>query len=165
MQEYVSTIIYICIFCIILELILPENKLKKYVGVLISLVIILTLISPIINILDENSVIQAISSSIESIQTNVSSNKYNFSNIENKLIFSSVKKDLEQEILNKCKEKFGTRFNVQSVVILLKENYELEDINIYIENLPEIAMAGNIIDFVSNEYEINASLINVIGEE
>ena len=32
MKEYASTIIYICIFAIILELILPDNKLKKYVG-------------------------------------------------------------------------------------------------------------------------------------
>jgi len=35
MSEYISTIIYICVFCIILELILPENKLKKYIGVLV----------------------------------------------------------------------------------------------------------------------------------
>ena len=39
MTQYVSTIIYICVFSIILELILPNNKLKKYVSVLVSLVI------------------------------------------------------------------------------------------------------------------------------
>jgi len=165
MQEYISTIIYICIFSIILELILPENKLKKYVGVLVSLVIILTLASPVINVLETDNVVATISTAIENIQSKVDHKEYDFSNIGNKLIFSSVKEDLEDEIQAKCNDKFGSAFEVKKVKISLDEKYELKNIDVHVIKLPEVARAGEIIDFISNEYSIQASIIKVVREE
>lgn len=165
MTEYVSTIIYICIFSIILELILPDNKLKKYVSVLVSLVIILTLLSPIVNLIKSDNVLETISNAIDSIQSKVEIKEYDFNNLGNRLIFSSVKEDLEDEIYTKCKDKFESKFGINKVKISLTKEYTLEDIDIYVDRLGEIALAGEIIDFVANEYSIEASVINVIREE
>ncbi len=165
MTEYISTIIYICIFSVILELILPENKLRKYVGVLVSLLIILTLISPIINLLENEQVIEVISSAIDNIQGKVQIKEYDFSNLQNKLIFSSVKEDIEDEIYTKCKEKWNTKFDVSKVKITLNDNYKIEDIDVYVNRLEEVASAADIIDYISYEYGIDASAINVIKEE
>ncbi len=164
MKEYISTIIYVCIFSVILELILPENKLKKYVGVLVSLVIIITLISPVIDVLKNEDVIATISSTIEDIQGKVETKKYDFNNLQNRLIFSSVKEKLEEEIYAKCKERFGLRYGIKKVKITLDEEYKLENINIYVGNLPEVSLASEIIDYLSSSYEIDAGVINVIRE-
>lgn len=165
MSEYISTIIYICIFSVILELILPDNKLRKYVGVLVSLVIILTLISPIVNVLKNEDVTLAISSAISNIQSKVEVKGYDFNNLGNRLIFSTVKEELEDEIYTKCNEKFGAKFEVSKVKILLNEEYKIEDIDVYVKRLEEVASAGQIIDYIASVYEIDASIVNVIKED
>ena len=163
MTEYISTIIYICVFCVILELILPENKLKKYIGVLVSLVIILTLISPVLNLFESESVVATISSAVDSIKSKIEVKQYDFSNAKNRIILSSAKKNMENEIASNCKEKF-VKYNVSKVRISLTEDYLIEDVDVYIKKLPEVRMAGEIIDYVSGTYNIQADLINVIKE-
>ena len=163
MSEYISTIIYICVFCIILELILPENKLKKYIGVLVSLVIILTLISPVLNLFESESVVVTISNAVDSIKSKMEVKEYNFSNMKNKIILSSTKENIQKDILFKCKEKF-TKYNISKVKIRLTEDYLIEDVDIYVKNLPEVRVAGEIIDYVSGIYNIQSDLINVIKE-
>lgn len=165
MSQYISTIIYICIFSVILQLILPENKLKKYVRVLVSLIIILTLISPVIDVLATDNVIAVISSALENIQSNVEIKEYDSLNLDSKIVFSSAKKNIEREIYIKCKEKFDTKFGVSKVKISLNEEYIVEDIDIYVQELPEVAQAAEIIDYIASEYQIKVNLINVIKEE
>lgn len=164
MSEYVSTIIYICVFCIILELILPENKLKKYIGVLVSLVIILTLISPVLNLFESDSVVATISNAIDNVKSKIEVKEYDFSNIKNRIILSSTKENIEEDIALKCKEKFGLKYNISKVRITLTDTYLIRDIDIYVKNLPEVAMAGEIIDYIASSYNIQVSLINVIKE-
>lgn len=165
MQQYISTIIYICIFSVILQLILPENKLKKYVGVLVSLIIILTLISPVIDILNNNTVVETISSTLDNIKSNAEIKDYSTINLDSKIVFSSAKKNIESEIYAKCKEKFDSKFGISKVKISLNAEYVVEDIDVYVNNLHEVAMAGEIIDYIAQEYQIKANLINVIKEE
>lgn len=164
MSEYISTIIYICVFCTILELILPENKLKKYIGVLVSLVIILTLISPVLNLLESESVVATISNAVDSIKSKIEVKEYDFGDVKNKIVLTSTKENIQQDMLTKCKEKFGTKYNIRKVRIALTEDYLIEEINIYVKNLPEVRVAGEIIDYVSESYNIQADLVNVIKE-
>ena len=165
MQQYISTIVYICIFSVILQLILPDNKLKKYVGVLVSLIVILTLISPVIDVLNNDAVVETISSTLDNIQSNIEIKERNTINLDSKIIFSSTKKKIENEIYTKCKEKFDSKFGIAKVKISLNAEYVVEYIDVYVNKLPEVAMAGEIIDYIATEYEIQADLINVIKEE
>ncbi|MBQ8044025.1 MAG: stage III sporulation protein AF [Clostridia bacterium] len=165
MQQYISTIIYICVFSVILQLILPDNKLKKYVGVLVSLIIILTLISPVIDVLKNDDVIAVISSTLDNIQSKVQVKEYDVPNLQNKIVLSATKEKLEEEIYTKCKEKFDLKFGINKVKIFLNEEYTIEDIDVYVKNLPEVAQAAEIIDYITSEYGIEAGAINVIREE
>ncbi len=165
MSNYISTIIYICVFCIILELILPENKLKKYIGVLVSLVIILTLVSPLVNLFESEQVIATISEAVDSIKSKIEIKQYDFSNLKGRIIFSSTKENIEREIINSCTEKFSIKYEIRKVKINLTEDYIIQDIDIYVKKLPEVSMAGEIIDYVSKKYNISAELINVIREK
>ena len=165
MSEYISTIIYICVFCIILELILPENKLKKYIGVLVSLVIILTLISPVLNLFENEKVVATISAAIDNVKSKMEIKEYDFGDVKNKIILSSTRENLEKEIALKCKQKFDQQYGISKVRITLTENYLIDDIDIYVKSLPEVRSAGEIIDYVAGTYNIQADLINVIKEK
>lgn len=165
MQQYISTIIYVCIFSVVLQLILPDNKLKKYVGVLVSLIIILTLISPVIDVLESDDVIAVVSSTIENIQSKVEAKEYNTLNLQNKIVFSSAKKNIEEEFYEKCKEKFDAKFGINKVKISLNDRYTIENIDVYVKRLPEVAQAAEIIDYITSEYKIEPRVINIIREE
>ena len=164
MQEYISTIIYICIFSVILQLILPENKLKKYVGVLVSLIIILTLISPLVDVFNSDSVVATISSTLANIQSNIKTKEYNVKDMKSKIVLSSTRENIEQEIYTKCKERFDSKYGINKVEIKLNESYNIEAIYVYVKKLPEVAWASEIIDYIANEYGINANVLNVIKE-
>ena len=168
MTNYITTIIYISIFCIILELILPDNKLKKYIGVLISLVIILTLVSPLIDFFNEDRIVEVISKSIDDIKLNVKSKdnlSYDFSDYKGRVVLSRVKEKLESEILNGCKQKFKADFEISKVDISLNADYEITSINIYVKKVNEINSAYRIINFLEEEYNIKDFLIQVIEED
>lgn len=165
MTEYISTIIYICIFAVILELILPNNKLRKYVGVLVTLIIILTLISPIISVLKNDEVVEVISSAISNVKSKVKIKEYNFNGLQNRIIFSSVKEDIEREIYTACSESFDVKYGISKVKLELNDEYKIEHIDVYVKNLTQVANAGEIIDFIANQYEIDDSIINVIKED
>lgn len=165
MKEYISTIIYVCIFSIILELILPDNKLKKYVGVLISLIVILVLISPVVNFLKNEDIIATISSTVEDMNISLDNTiSYNFEDYKDKVVLGNVKDKLEEEIENSCKEEFN---NVQiiDVKILLSTTYEIENLVIYTENIKEVETARNIITFIEEKYNINENITKVVQGE
>ena len=165
MKEYISTIIYICIFSVILELILPDNKLKKYVNVLASLIVIMTLITPVVNVLNNNNVVEVISNTLDNIQDKTEVKEYNISNIENRIIYSSVKEKLEEDIYTNCKQKWDKYFDIKKVKINLNKEYKLEEIQIYVSKIQEVTSSAKIIDYVSNQYEVDSKIIKVIKEE
>ena len=55
-KQYITSIIYISIVGILIELFVPKTNLKKYISACFSLIVIFTIISPIINVLKEDKV-------------------------------------------------------------------------------------------------------------
>lgn len=167
MTSYITLIMYICIFSIILELILPDNKLKKYIGVLISLAIIMALASPLIDFLSEDKITETLSKGIETIKLNTSynSNEYNISDYKDKVMFRSVKDKLENEILNSCKIKFNNKYEINKINIYLNDNYQVESVKVYVKDVDNVISAHEIINFLQDEFEINDFLIEIIEED
>ena len=129
-KEYITSILYISIFAVILELFLPKTKIKKYISSIISLLIILAIVSPVFNVLKEEKVEQALDSAIFALSNIASatgnSNSFDFSEYKNKIIVSRVKLSLEQEMLQVFKEKAQDVANICSVDIELDEMYKIE---------------------------------------
>ena len=103
-KEYVTSILYIAIFAIILELFLPNTKLKKYVSSFISLLIIFVIASPIFTVLKKDGVERALDNAIFAISGNTgissksSKDDINFKEYLNTTIVSRVKTNLEEEL-------------------------------------------------------------------
>lgn len=162
MKNYISTIIYICIFSIILELILPESKLRKYIATVIGLLIIITLVTPVFNFLKNDNVVEVISSTLNKVASNNvdKKNKYDFSNLQNKMILNRTKENIEEDILKSCTQKFDGK--VKKVSIKLNDKYNIESIKVYVSDMEEIYLASQIMEYITDEYNVQNEYIEVI---
>ena len=162
MKEYISTIIYIAIFSIILELILPNNKLKKYITSLIGLLVVLVISNPVINFLKNEDVVLAISTAIDELTINNEEIKaYDFSKERDRIINSSVKEKLEQEIKQAC-DKELSKYKINGVSINLDKEYKVEAINITASNVTDVEDARKIINYITDAYNVQEQVINII---
>lgn len=162
MKEYISTIIYISIFSIILELILPNNKLKKYISSLMGILVVLTISSPLVNFLKEENVVIAISNVIDEFNiTEQEMKSYDFSKEKNRIINNSVKSRLEQEILATCQNDLN-EFYIKDVSIKLNDEYIVKEINVTVNNIENVQDASKIINYITDTYNVQEQVINII---
>lgn len=163
MKDYIIAILYVAIFTMLIELILPKTKLKKYILTLVALLLIVNIISPIVNILKTKEietvleeVTQTISSNIEK-DNNFEIDSYDFSKYS---LTDSVKSKIEDSI----KEKIGED-KINNVNIILNDTYKVEDVEIKIvkglEKMSNMEISKLIQD-ISDEYNIAQSKIKII---
>jgi len=165
MKEYISTIIYISIFSIILELILPNSKLKKYITTLVGLLIVIVVASPVINFLKNDDVILALSNFVDEIVVEDTAQiRYDFSKKTNSIINNSVKEKIELDIENTC-EKELKEYNISNVNLSLDGNYNISEINITVGTDIDVEDAKKIINYITDTYNVQEQVINVIKGE
>lgn len=166
MKEYILSIMYIAIFALVLELIIPDGKLKKYVISIISLLAIITIISPLKNVLKAENVESTIKNVTETLSNNVNTkdidiSKYDFSKYSNTNITTSVKEKIEKSII----EELGTD-EVGDVNVILDDEYIIEKVEIYMvkknSELLGTAKLSKIIQKVSDKFNIEQSKIKII---
>ncbi len=168
-KGYIEELIYVAIFVIIIELILPKGNMKKYVYSVVSIIIILLLISPVINLNGETSIKGAIDNVIETIskssESNIVSNEIiDFNNFKDSIISHSVKNKIEKDIREKLN---NIELKLQRIDLEVTDEYKLEEIVIYIESLgveenKSINKASEAISLLASEYKIDNSKIKII---
>lgn len=164
-KEYVMSILYISIFGIILELFLPNTKLKKYVSSFVSLIIIITIISPIFNVLEQGKIEEVLDSALLAISNNTSvtsSNKVDFSKYIDTTIVSRVKANLEQELYDNFSSSLENITEVEKVEVKLDNDYHIQEVNVYISEA-DLGIAKVILDKIISEYEVPSSMLKVIN--
>lgn len=169
MQSYIQSIIYISIFVVIVELILPNSNLKRFVTVIVSLIVIMTIISPIYNFANEdtmqnlNNVINAISNP-SNFQDKIESTDIDISKYSSKTILSRVKVNLEKSILKALKSDLKDNVSVDDVNIILDNKSQIKEIKIYISNIKEdnVQNITNILDDILSKYNVPKDLLTII---
>ena len=169
MQSYIQSIIYISIFVVIVELILPNSNLKRFVTVIMSLIVIMTIISPIYNFANEdtmqnlNNVINAISNPSD-FQDKIESTDIDISKYSSKTILSRVKVNLEKSILKALKSDLKDSVSVDDVNIILDNKSQIQEIKIYISNIKEdnVQNITNILDDILSKYNVPKDLLTII---
>ncbi|MEG1009639.1 MAG: stage III sporulation protein AF [Clostridia bacterium] len=142
----VSSLLCLAIFITILELIMPENKFKKYIYSIVGIVTIITLISPFVNIYKNEDILKNVFKSVEMVD-----NSYKGENV----VKEEFIKKFSNDITNKLKAK---DIIVKKVDIELLEDFSIKKVVIY-SNLKK----DEIISFLISEYDLNKSNISVIG--
>lgn len=169
MQTYIQSILYISIFVVIVELILPSSSLKKFITVIVSLVIIITIISPIYNFATED-VMEALENAINTLSSpdkfsdimedsDIDISKYN-----SKSILSRYKTSLEETILQSLSVELKDKAKVEEVNIVLNNNSQIQEIKVYISNIKTDTTQNitNILDSITSKYNVPKNLLTII---
>lgn len=140
LKEFVITLTTISIFIVAIELILPDNSLKKYQNFVLSLIMMAVILTPIIKIFNSDiSVAREIDKTINNIKKSYSE--------ENQSLYTSNQSNLF--IISKLEE---------NCVLLLENKFD--------KNEFEVSIDGNI-DL--NTYDIDIKTVTVsikdLGEE
>lgn len=172
-KEYINIIIYISIAIVIIEMITPETKLKKYVITLTSLLIIILIASPIVDIFKNRSfneisqnIIDTLSTKYE--ETKISYDSENISKYENKKINNKVKQSLEEDLKTYIMNKYKN-INVKNVNCKLNDDYMILEIEININSTNNmenrLMFISNLINDLKTEYKISENIFKISVED
>lgn len=164
-KMWVSSMLCLGIFITFLQLIVPKTNLKKHIYALVGVITIITIISPVVDLLKEDSINNSVSQVIASIsddkeEIKIDSGKYD--DITKKAVIDELSNTIENDIRLKLKDK---SIDVTNVYITLNESYSIEKIEIYVEkNIPDTTSISEIAKYINIEYGIDYSKISVIKE-
>ncbi len=164
MKEYITTLIYVSVFSILLELIIPETKLKKYILTVISLVILILIVTPLVNVVKAENILEVLARRVDEMNFNITngSREYEVNLYNNENINNSVKNKIEQDVYSNCKQQ---GFDVVMVDVTLTNEYLITDVNIYVKDISNVDDARDIIRYVTDTYNLKKNYINVIKVE
>lgn len=158
LRNYILSVTVIVLFLAFIDLILPENSIKKYARFVTGLIVIVTILSPIFKIFDRKNDIETYILSYE--------NQYNsaFTNSNQVDIQKKVKLQTEQIFKEKLKESIE-----KEIYNSTKKRYSVTDIALDKENSDDIYSFANIKQIKLKILEDNSSVKSVdkvvIGEE
>lgn len=166
-KNWINMLLCLGIFTTIIQLIMPKNKLRKYIYSLVGIVTIITIVSPFINLLEnddmENTLLQVISNIDETNFENIDEEKYKKVNQEalKEGFVASLKQDIETKLTQ-------NGVGVVKSNVFLDSDYNIEKIEINIESIEKkntkISSVTEVVKYINEEYDIDFSKIVVIEE-
>ncbi len=117
-KGWIINIVTIILILSFLEILLPDSKMKKYINLILGFIVMLVILGPIINVLNNNGELQQ---DVFSISGQLSKNEYAFinSNIENRQ---------EEQLASLYKERIK-----QDIVYRVESRYDVKVTEVYIE--------------------------------
>lgn len=162
MREYIMTLIYISVFSIVLEVILPETKLKRYISSMIALTVIIVAMSSVIRFIKQEDVVSVLSNAYQNINLDFAGNWQQVEGSSEEQIKSSVKRKVELDILNRYNDN---EVFVNKVEVDLTDEYKIKEVNIYVSDIKTVNEAKDIMRSVTEDYDLKDGYINVIKGE
>ena len=180
-KNFVITLITVMIFISAVELILPDNSLKKYIKFVMGLILTAVILNPIISFVEggESKITSSISKYIKKSEIQVNErekdnfkiNEKSFNDNLNKNIESLLKKEFK-ELNFKCESK--CKLNYDSY------NYKIEKIDIFvidkgIKKIKEVDFSKEetlkndeykaVKKFIQKELDLNDGVVNIYEGE
>lgn len=187
LKEFVITLVTTMILITAVELIAPDNSMKKYLKFVLGLILIVVILNPILKFFNvgENELKNSISSYEKNLKEkesdndiNVDSNKLreeSFKNNFNKNCENMLKnefKDMEFKCEADCNVDFkGVKFDISSINVYIKDKKVKKIVNVEkveIDTSKESKKKENkneeykdVVNFLKSELEISESKINI----
>lgn len=167
-KNWISSLLCIGIFITFIQLIMPKANLKKYIYSLIGIVTILTVVSPVINMFKNESV----ETSVEEVLNNISKGEKG-SQVDEEKVKDITNENVKKEFIESIKKDITGKLNsknitVKSINILINQNYDIEKVEVNIENIDKenstLDSISKVVSYLNSEYDIDFSKITVIEE-
>lgn len=161
-KNWVSSLLCLGIITAFLQLIIPNSKFKKYINSLIGIVMIITVLSPVIKIYNDDKLKESVEEVISTFSPTENEDAKVVSNLNNSLVKEQFIKRLKEDAILKLKEK---SIIVKYIDIQMDELYNIQLININIEKFDEklidINETADIAKYIQSEYDVDISKIKV----
>lgn len=167
-KNWVSTMLCLGIFMTFIQLIIPKTNLKKYIYSLVGVITIITVISPVVNILKNKDVEESLSEAIASMssidnETYVDEEKYTEKRDNN--LRETFALNMKNDIKLKVEEK---GIECKTIDMFLTEQYNVEKLKICIGKIDEektsLADVTEVVKYINSEYDLDFSKIEVIED-
>jgi stage III sporulation protein AF len=167
-KNWISAMLCIGIFITFIRLIIPKTNLKKYIYSLIGIITIITVVSPIIDFMKNQSLEESVTQVLQNISNPSSgdvldSEKYRQAQEENvkKEFIEEVKKDINLKLTQKG-------IKVENIEVFLNSTYDIEKVLVKIKKLDNktstLESVNKVVEYINKEYDISFSKIEVVEE-
>ncbi len=166
-KNWINVLLCLGIFTVIIKLIIPKNKLRKYIYSLLGIITIIAIISPVINVFKNNEMDESIKEVLSNMDTSTDSevDKESLKNVQKDAVKNSFVESIKIDIKSKLQEKGVT---VNKVEIFMDDNYNIQKIEVNIAKLDgknsTLDSVNTVVKYVNSEYGIEYSKIEVIEE-
>lgn len=183
LKTFIINLIVTLIFISAIEIICPDNKMKKYIKFVLGILLMVVILNPIISFFTKGEVfLNEVISTYEdemAVSALSSSDKENNNNYTNE----SFKENLNKNIISLLKDEFKD-FNFEcDTECNINNNFTFEKVDIYVTNkgvkkVKKVDINGNnsevsdeenqtskeIKEYLSNELEVSQDIINIYYE-
>ncbi len=142
LKSWVTNIVILVVLISFLEIILPSSNMKRYINMIIGLLVILVLINPFIALItNDMSIEKEVFSNILEANEMSRSNKENFSDVQDNQVIELYKDSLRKEMLDLINSK--TKYMIANISIGIVENREderfgeIEEVSLIVDNSPQ----------------------------
>lgn len=158
MSSWAEQIILAIIIVTIIELILPQNKNKKYIQMVLGIYVLFNIISPIINNKDSFSIEKY---NIENYQTQTQY-EVDQSSMDKKLEKIYLE-ELENTVISKFQEKGFevSKCEIDAILDTTKKNAGIHSITVKVKNSNNDEDFSEIKEEIATEFEIEVDKINI----
>lgn len=114
---YIKTIVVFLIFSAFTEMVMPDNKFKKYISIIIGFLMIIIILNPILGMLKENKM--DFSQILENKQSVLISSDFNQDDYEaqqNQMVITIFKDEMNKKISESLKLENAEIINVETIV-------------------------------------------------
>lgn len=175
LKEFVITLTTISVFIVAIELILPDNSLKKYQNFILSLIVLAVMLTPIIKIFNSKKDLTREIHNLIDKEFNIKQESF----YKGQANTSFVIKRLEDN----CKQLLEEKFDDLRFIVSIDGKVNLETLEIDIKNVKlktktknkeeiekivignkdeKIKLSKEIKTYLSKELKINENLVNIV---
>ena len=166
-KNWVSAMLCVGIFVTFIQLIMPKTNLRKYIYSLVGIVTVITILSPVINLIREDKLDESVSEVIANISNTEESEEINTTEYQQKTE-TAIRETFAQNMKNDIRYKLENKGVITNTIdIFLTEEYNVEKIRINIKKIDQGSMLASItevVKYINQEYYIDFSKIEVIEE-
>ena len=167
-RNWIVAMLCLGILIVIVQLVIPKTNLRKYIYSLIGIVTVITIVSPIVDVLKTGNVSSSISSVLDSMSSNedtITVNSDGLQDKQNELLKVQFIENLKSDVMFKLAHKDVV---VNSINISVDDDYNITKIEVKIAKInvekTSLNSVNEVIKYINSEYDIDYSKISVIEE-
>ena len=167
-RNWIVAMLCLGILIVIVQLIIPKTNLRKYIYSLIGIVTVITIVSPIVDVLKTGNVSSSISSVLDSMSSNedtITVNSDGLQDKQNELLKVQFIENLKSDVMFKLAHKDVV---VNSINISVDDDYNITKIEVKIAKInvekTSLNSINEVVKYINSEYDIDYSKISVIEE-